>query len=199
MNLLKSKLMKKCNTLKKDVSKIPSNIILTKHPSVNTLKALIMSDTPSNINLTEQVLSFRNELFYDLVKQQCGTIALEIMQVENFINTLHGLNQQYLKSFMRHNSNNSNSSNDLIVPEYLLKKFPFIQTLIVYSNLIMKNKYDFTFLNIILNNIFRNLSTEERGFRYEDVVRQFATSLYILGGRTAYESIRLNIPVFLPT
>ncbi|CAF4424249.1 unnamed protein product, partial [Rotaria magnacalcarata] len=83
MNLLKSKLMKKCNTLKKDVSKIPSNIILTKHPSVNTLKALIMSDTPSNINLTEQVLSFRNELFYDLVKQQCGTIALEIMQVQD--------------------------------------------------------------------------------------------------------------------
>ncbi|CAF1648683.1 unnamed protein product [Rotaria magnacalcarata] len=100
---------------------------------------------------------------------------------------------------MRHNSNNSNSSTDLIVPEYLLKKFPFIQTLIVYSNLIVKNKYDFTFLNIILNNMFRNLSTEERGFRYEDVVRQFATSLYILGGRTAYESIRLNIPVFLPT
>ncbi|CAF5218381.1 unnamed protein product, partial [Rotaria magnacalcarata] len=46
-------------------------------------KALIMSDTPSNINLTEQVLSFRNELFYDLVKQQCGTIALEIMQVQD--------------------------------------------------------------------------------------------------------------------
>ncbi|CAF5147551.1 unnamed protein product, partial [Rotaria magnacalcarata] len=83
MNLLKSKLMKKCNTLKKDVSKIPSNIILTKHPSVNTLKALIMSDTPSNINLTEQVLSFCNELFYDLVKQQCGTIALEIMQIQD--------------------------------------------------------------------------------------------------------------------
>ncbi|CAF2149730.1 unnamed protein product [Rotaria magnacalcarata] len=210
-----------------------------------------MSDTPSNINLTEQVLSFRNELFYDLVKQQCGTIALELMQVqdissvdclleigdtfssleldsdelisikrksgiflndgrfvlkkglkakvENFINTLHGLNQQYLKSSMRHNSNDSNSSNDLIIPEYLLKKFPFIQTLIVYSNLIMKSKYDFTFLNIILNNMFRNLSTEERGFRYEDVVRQFATSLYILGGRTAYEFIRLSIPAFLPT
>ncbi|CAF3385348.1 unnamed protein product [Rotaria sp. Silwood2] len=100
---------------------------------------------------------------------------------------------------MRHNSNDSNSSNDLIIPEYLLKKFPFIQTLIVYSNLIMKSKYDFTFLNIILNNMFRNLSTEERGFRYEDAVRQFATSLYILGGRTAYEFIRVNIPAFLPT
>ncbi|CAF5163177.1 unnamed protein product, partial [Rotaria magnacalcarata] len=37
MNLLKSTLMKKCNALKKGVSKIPSNIILTNHPSVNTL------------------------------------------------------------------------------------------------------------------------------------------------------------------
>ncbi|CAF4171079.1 unnamed protein product [Rotaria sp. Silwood2] len=179
MNLLKSTLMKKYNALKKDVSKISSNIFLTNNLSVNTLvnnnintstdsfvntslnssssgiidlkaedqikqyliealndwckkmnqnninnnkilklqenidyeiivdingkkvlircqcgatstlgrkentyiKTLIMSDTPLTIDLKEQVLSFRSDSFYDLVKQQCGTIAFEIMQV----------------------------------------------------------------------------------------------------------------------
>jgi hypothetical protein len=45
--------------------------------------------------------------------------------------------------------------------------------------------------------MIRNLITQERGFRYEAVVRQFATSLYIFGSRTAYEFVRLNIPAFL--
>ncbi|CAF2961111.1 unnamed protein product [Rotaria sp. Silwood2] len=119
-----------------------------------------------------------------------------VYKVETFLNTLHTLNQQY-STFSTHR--NSNNSSDLIVPEYLLQKFPFIQTLITYSKLIVKSKYDFTFLNIILNNMIRNSITEERGFRYETIVRQFATSLYILGGRTAYEFVRLNIPAFLPS
>jgi len=63
----------------------------------------------------------------------------------------------------------------------------------------MKSKHDFTFLNVILNNMIRNLITEEKGYRYDNVVRQYATSLYILGGRAAYECLRLNIPVFLPS
>ncbi|CAF3794679.1 unnamed protein product [Rotaria sp. Silwood1] len=207
-----------------------------------------MSNNLSNVNLTQEVLSFRNETFYNLVEQQCGSVALEIMQVqdissvdrlletgdifavlqldsdelipikmkagiflndggfvlkkglvykvETFFNTLNILNQQHLKSAAPKNSNNSS---DLIVPECLLQKFPFIKTLIIYSNLIIKSKYDFTLLNIILNNMFRNCITEEKGFRYEAIVRQFATSLYILGGRTSYEFIRLNIPAFLPS
>ncbi|CAF1318994.1 unnamed protein product [Rotaria sordida] len=206
-----------------------------------------MSNSLSNVNLTQEVLSFRNETFYNLVEQQCGSVALEIMQVqdvssvdclletgdifsilqldsdelipikrkagiflndggfvlkkglvykvETFFNTLNILNQQHLKSTAPKNSNNSS---DIIVPECLLQKFPFIKTLIIYSNLIIKSKYNFTLLNIILNNMFRNCITEEKGFRYEAIVRQFATSLYILGGRTSYEFIRINIPAFLP-
>ncbi|CAF4018200.1 unnamed protein product, partial [Rotaria magnacalcarata] len=119
-----------------------------------------------------------------------------VYKVEKFLKILRTLNQEYLTSLDHHSSNNSS---DLIVPEYLLKKFPFIQTLIVYSKLIADCKYDLTFLNIILNNIIRNLITEETGFRYETIVRQFATSLYILGGRIAYEFVRLNIPALLPS
>ncbi len=117
-----------------------------------------------------------------------------IHKVEIFVNTLHTFNRQHSSTH-----DNSNYSSDLIVPEYLLQKFSFIQTLIIYSNLTMKSKHNFTFLNVILNNMIRNLITEEKGYRYDDVVRQFATSLYILGGRTAYEFLRLNIPALLPS
>jgi hypothetical protein len=207
-----------------------------------------MSSSLFNIKLTEDVLSFHDESFYNLVEQQCGGVVLEIMQsqdissidclleiddiftflefdsdeliplkrkagiflnnghfvvkkglvhkVDAFVKTLHSLNKQFLSSSAHHQSNNSSG---LIVPEYILQKFPFIQTLITYSNVIAKSTYDFTFLNIILNNMIRNWTTVERGFRYETVVRQFTTSLYILGGRTAYEFVRLNIPGFLPS
>lgn len=117
-------------------------------------------------------------------------------KVESLLKTLRNLNQQHMKSSTNYNSNNVS---EMVVPENLLKKFPFIETIITYSNLIVKSKHDFTFLNILMNNMIRNLVTDERGYRYENVVRQFATSLYILGRRTAYELLRLNIPGLLPS
>ena len=113
---------------------------------------------------------------------------------EVFLRTLHTLNRQHSTSF-HHNSSNSW---DLIVSEHLLEKFPFISTLFIHSNLLVKRKIDFTFFNIIMNNIFMNLITEERGYRYDTIIRQFASSLYILRGRTAYELVCRNIPAFLP-
>jgi hypothetical protein len=205
-----------------------------------------MSSFPSTNNLIEEVLSFRNDTFYNLVEEQCGTVVVEIMQaqdissvdcllainniftfleldsdellplkrkagillndgrfvvkkgiihkVETFLSTLHRLNRQHSTSY-----DNSDNNPDLIIPEQLLQKFPFIRTLVVYSNLIAKSKIDFTFLNIILNNMIQNFIREERGYRYDTIVRQFACSLYILGGRTIHEFVRLNIPALLPS
>ncbi|CAM4842206.1 unnamed protein product [Rotaria magnacalcarata] len=207
-----------------------------------------MSKYASNTNFTEEVLSFREESFYNFIEQQCGSVVREIMQVQDissvdclleigniftflqldseeltpikrkagiflndgrfilkkglmykvemFINNLRSLNQRNT-TYADHR--NSNSSSDIILTECLLERLPFLKTLIVYSKLIATCKYDLTFLNVVLNSMIRNLITEETGFRYEAVIRQFATGLYILGGRTAYEFIRLNIPAFLPS
>ncbi|CAF1349249.1 unnamed protein product [Rotaria sordida] len=195
----------------------------------------------------EEILSFRNEAFYNLIEQQCGVIVLEIMKaqdissveclldidnifafleldsdeliplkrkagfllndgrfvvkkgiihkVEIFLSTLRALNQQYSTSI----HHNLNKPADIVVPEIVLQKFPFIRTLIIYCNIITNSKHDFTLLNIILNNMIRNLVSEANGYRYDTAVRQFACSLFILGGRTAYEFVRLNIPGFLPS
>ena len=42
-----------------------------------------MSNFPSNNNLMIEVLSFRNNTFYTLVEEQCGTIVVEIMQAQD--------------------------------------------------------------------------------------------------------------------
>lgn len=47
--------------------------------------------------------------------------------------------------------------------------------------------------------MIRNLSIDDKGYRYDLIVRQFTSSLYILGYRTACEFVRLNLPGFLPS
>jgi hypothetical protein len=42
-----------------------------------------MSSSLFNIKLTEDVLSFHDESFYNLVEQQCGGVVLEIMQSQD--------------------------------------------------------------------------------------------------------------------
>ena len=85
------------------------------------------------------------------------------------------------------------------MPKDLVEKLPFVRTVTTYSSRIMNSKNDFTLLDTLLSNMFRNLGTKDKGFRYEPVVRQFATALYILRGRSAYEFLRLNIPGLLPS
>lgn len=42
-----------------------------------------MSNFSSTNNLTEEVLSFRDDAFYKLVKEQCGSVVVEIMQAQD--------------------------------------------------------------------------------------------------------------------
>ncbi|CAF3866556.1 unnamed protein product [Rotaria magnacalcarata] len=118
-------------------------------------------------------------------------------KVDVFTRSLYRLNEQHLTDSFQHF--NSNGSTGLIIPEILVQKFPFLLTLMNYSNFIINSKIDFTFFNIMMNNIIKNATMDERGYRYDNIIRQFASSLYILGGRAAYEFVRLNIPAFIPS
>jgi hypothetical protein len=163
-----------------------------------------MSSYKSTIPLMEEVLSFRNEAFYNLIEQYCGDIFLKIIQAqdissveclldignifafleldsdeliplkrraalilndggfvvkkgilykfETLLSALRNLNQKYSTPSSHHNFNNFD---DLVVPEQRLFQFPFIRTLIIYSNIIVKSKHDFTFLNVLLNNMIK--------------------------------------------
>ena len=50
-----------------------------------------------------------------------------------------------------------------------------------------------------ISNMVSNLTRTKNCFRYQQSVKDFATCLYILGGRTAYEFVRINIPGSIPS
>ena len=115
-------------------------------------------------------------------------------KVDMFLKYIRDLNQQQTPF-----NNVPTSSSDLIIPDFLLQKFPFLRTMISYSALFVNHNADLTFFNEMMNNIMTNLVLNERGYRYHTNIRQFALSLYILGGCTAYEFVRMNIPALLPS
>ncbi|CAF2101614.1 unnamed protein product [Rotaria magnacalcarata] len=119
-----------------------------------------------------------------------------LYKVTTFINILNGLSRRHVNYSDRQSSN---ESCNLTVPEGLIEKLPFIRTRITYSSLVVSSKADFTLLNTLFSNMFRNLGIADKGFHYEPIVRQFATALYVLGGQRAYKFLRLNIPSLLPS
>jgi hypothetical protein len=76
----------------------------------------------------------------------------------------------------------------------LVQRYPFLVNLVSFleSNSLTGFSSDF------ISNLFSNVSRVSSSFRYEQSVKDFAVCLYILGGKTAYELLRLNIPGSLP-
>lgn len=62
-----------------------------------------------------------------------------------------------------------------------------------------KKDSEHSFLSLFIDNITFNLPKSRNKFRYHDSVKRFAVGLYILGGRQAYEFVRLNLYGSLPS
>lgn len=77
----------------------------------------------------------------------------------------------------------------------LVEKYPFLLDLMncLQSNVLTNFSIDF------LSNWLSNVaSMSKNSFRYCQSVKDFASSVYILGGPTLYEFLRLNIPGSIP-
>ncbi|CAF1434862.1 unnamed protein product [Didymodactylos carnosus] len=48
------------------------------------------------------------------------------------------------------------------------------------------------FLSSFIDNITNNLSKSKNNYRYNDSIKRFAVSLYILDGKLTYELVRIN-------
>ena len=116
-------------------------------------------------------------------------------KVDMFLRFLRSLHQHHMTS----SHHQPRSSSELTLPNLLAQRFPFIGTMIEYSSLFMNTTTDLTFFNDVMDKIVANFALDERGYRYKAPVRQFAFGLYILGGRSAYEFVRMNLPAFLPS
>lgn len=109
------------------------------------------------------------------------------LKLEKLIRSLHELITPTTRS--------SSLLKSLTLSSELVKKYPFLIDLIycLESNLLTNFSIDF------LSNWMSNIaSTSKNSFRYSQSIKDFAASLYILGGPTLYEFLRLNIPASVP-
>ena len=113
-----------------------------------------------------------------------------LFQADEFIRALH----------LRQRQNSSSTSNDIIIPSALLNEHPILRQVIdffkhasVQSN--STSMFTCKTIETIISNYFRAKSR----YSYSDSIREFASCVYIFGGRNVYEFIRINIPGFLPS
>lgn len=109
------------------------------------------------------------------------------LKVEKLIRSLCNMNTS--------NTPSSDSLKSLTISSKIIEKYPFIIDLIhcLESNSITGFSIEF-----LSNWIFNIASTSSNSFRYSQTIKDFSMSLYILGGPTLYEFIRLNIPGSIP-
>ena len=62
-----------------------------------------------------------------------------------------------------------------------------------------RNKDEPRFLNTFIDTIVDNLARSPNNYRFPKTIEQFALSLYILGGKMAYQFVRVNLSPALPS
>ncbi|CAF0919561.1 unnamed protein product [Adineta ricciae] len=83
----------------------------------------------------------------------------------------------------------------LTISSDLIQRYPFLIDIVncCESDLLSDFLVDF------ISNIVSNLTRTKNLFRYKNSVKDFATCLYILGGRNAYEFARINLLGSIPS
>jgi len=93
------------------------------------------------------------------------------------------------------------SADSILVSATILSCFPWLRSLIMFcqNSMIVKDRNDLTFLSLFVENMANNLTKSPYHYRYSHVIEEFAFVLYVLGGRQAYEFVRINLPGTLPS
>jgi hypothetical protein len=101
----------------------------------------------------------------------------------------------------RQQQQNLSASNDLTISSALLDRYPVFREIIhFFENFSSQSDQSFnTFKYTVIETIISNHDRAKSCYYYNDSMRDFASCVFILGGRNVYEFIRLNIPGFLPS
>lgn len=92
-------------------------------------------------------------------------------------------------------SSSSSTGTSLTISFELLQQYPFLIDLIHCLEANLLTDFSLAFVS----NMLSNLTSSKHSFRYEQPVKDFAASIFILGGRNVYEFIRQNIPGSIPS
>ena len=117
-------------------------------------------------------------------------IGLSI-QANNFIKSLKIFQQQEILL----------SSTDLLIPAALLDKYPIVRRIVQFFVDDSPERTDtrIKFKRELIETIIMNHYRAKYHFSYNSSMREFASVIFILGGRNLYEFIRMNIPGLLPS
>ncbi|CAF4611081.1 unnamed protein product, partial [Rotaria socialis] len=133
------------------------------------------------IPLPTNVFELQDEAFFQVVKEQCGLTMVDILR--------------YLEQ------RNSSKSNELTISSVLLERHPIIRLIIRFFENFSPQSNDSSvkFKHTVVETIISNHDRAKSRYCYNDSIREFASNLFILGGRNVYEFIRLNISGLLPS
>lgn len=91
------------------------------------------------------------------------------------------------------------SADDCDLDTECVKKNPVLKSLIKWYRLTGEERSESRrFLTTFIDNLAENLPRSPNTFRYSESIKNFALCLYILGGKQAYEFVRLNLYGSLP-
>ncbi len=116
-----------------------------------------------------------------LLQLDHGQFIVKVGLINNLHYLIDFLKQQQQKKITESNDTDTNLrlSFDFINKYPLLKNLGFYYQWIDNDN---NNKDEYGFLKDFIDNITNNLTKSSNCFRYSDKIKNFAVSLYILGG-----------------
>ncbi|CAF4106527.1 unnamed protein product [Rotaria magnacalcarata] len=175
--------------------------------------------------LRENVFSLKNDDFYEFIQVLVGQQMVNILKFQS-ITSIQSLirNPNIFEIFNMNCSESSflmirerscfqldngtfivtigNADSNPSLSFDFINKYPWLKKLIIcYQRVSNENEADENkdkFLNPFIDTITDNLTKSKNNFRYSNSIKNFALSLYILGGKLTYEYLRLNLPGSLP-
>ncbi|CAF1615485.1 unnamed protein product [Rotaria magnacalcarata] len=150
---------------------------------INGLFAFFLYDSPDLLPIKNKVgITLTNGSF--IVKEGLS------FQANYLIQTLQVLQQR-----------NLSKSNELTNSSVLIERYPIIRLIIRFFENFSSQSNDSSvkFKHTVVETIISNHDRAKSRYCYNDSIREFASCLFILGGRNVSEFIRLNISGLLPT
>ncbi|CAF1462305.1 unnamed protein product [Adineta ricciae] len=113
-----------------------------------------------------------------------------LFQANSFIQKLKALKQA-----------NMSIMDNLTIPSTLLQQHPALRLILRFfeDSPLHSNDFLVQFKHLVIQTIMSNHHRARSRYSYSDSIREFASCLFILGGRNLYEFIRLNVTGLLPS
>ncbi|CAF2083410.1 unnamed protein product [Rotaria magnacalcarata] len=201
-----------------DTSILPNDIFTRVDDDFYSIVKLLADDSVFDILRMQLINSARKLLnidvfaFFQIESEETDTIKAEscfksktgqyIVKpgIQTGLSNLIKLLKQKLKQDEELAMNENNETQHKYISEEFIDRHPLLKSLIKWyqQNDSEDNNKTNRFLTSLIDNLVFNLTQSSNHFRYTGLIKKFAISLYVLGGKQCYEFVRLNMPGAIP-